>query len=497
MKVSFLMPVCEQRDEPRLTLQSAKEAAEGLDMEYLVSDEHSKDGGCHDLPKDVLLIKPHGVRDGVSAARRRLFKASRGDVIIWADPHCRFPRGSFKTMVDYCMKRGGIIEANSHPTPNARIRSGRLILSERGLRVARAYDKAATYPALYGTVYVMQRKLYEMLGGWPKLPGIWGYSEQAMTLMSWFADQKIRVMEDIVCIHKSPGKHFNYSVSRGDAARNALFVHAAFFPRSYKCFWEPILRTHPKWAGSYDAYAECLKDRRFKYFCREVEKRRHRQEEQFFRSVLLMEPPEGMGTEKPEATETEEHYLRAQERRSGGKEYVVVHARVNRAINWANEQAPFKGLRVLDVGTRDGYALSAIDHHGASYSEGLEFSRKSSKYAKEQGRNVFRGDMRAMLHKDGAFDYVTCQHVLEHCLEPEKGISELFRVVRPGGHVLLVVPMESRTKDSLHYAIYPSQDHLRKFVTKTAGCKFSIVAEHIGVLKHGLREMMMLLRKEV
>jgi len=62
MKVSFLMPVCEQRDEPRITIQSAKEAAEGLDVEYLVSDEHSKDGGCHDLPRDVLLVKPYALR---------------------------------------------------------------------------------------------------------------------------------------------------------------------------------------------------------------------------------------------------------------------------------------------------------------------------------------------------------------------------------------------------------------------------------------------------
>lgn len=498
MKVSILIPVCQQKDEPRITIQSAKEAAEGLDYEIIVSDEHSTDGGCRGLPKDVLLLKPTGKRDGVSSARRRLAKAASGDILIWTDPHCRYPRKSFTKMVDYCEKRGGIIETNNHPKPRSRVRSGKLILSERGLRVARAYNTAARYPALYGTVYVMARELYDELGGWPKLPGIWGYSEQAMTLMSWFMDKKIRVMEDIVCIHKSPGKRFPYSVNRGDAARNALFIHKAFFPRTWDCFWEPIFRTHPKWAGQYDEYAKTFDSRLFKRFCAHVESKRHRQEEQFFLALLEMDPPAGrvMPVLKPQ-TLTDAEYQKAQERRSGAREYNVVEVRVKRALKWANGTAPLSGQRVLDVGTRNGYALEPINGYGATYSEGIEFARRSSEFGKKKGRNVVQGDMRDMSYADGAFGYVTCQHVLEHCLEPERGVKEMFRVLKPGGHMLLVVPLETATVDSLHYSLWPAVKDIEAFVVAQAGYKIKVLGRNVGILRHGHREGMLLIQKEI
>ena len=41
---------------------------------------------------------------------------------------------------------------------------------------------------------------------------------------------------------------------------------------------------------------------------------------------------------------------------------------------------------------------------------------------------------------DGSFDYVCNSHLIEHLLRPFDAICEWLRVVRPGGHVCMVVP---------------------------------------------------------
>ena len=50
------------------------------------------------------------------------------------------------------------------------------------------------------------------------------------------------------------------------------------------------------------------------------------------------------------------------------------------------------------------------------------------------------GDAAALPFEDGSFDTVVSFHVLEHTEDPGKVVSEMARVLRPGGIVLLAVP---------------------------------------------------------
>ena len=50
------------------------------------------------------------------------------------------------------------------------------------------------------------------------------------------------------------------------------------------------------------------------------------------------------------------------------------------------------------------------------------------------------GDAAALPFEDGSFDTVVSFHVLEHTEDPGKVLSEMARVLRPGGIVLLAVP---------------------------------------------------------
>jgi len=44
------------------------------------------------------------------------------------------------------------------------------------------------------------------------------------------------------------------------------------------------------------------------------------------------------------------------------------------------------------------------------------------------------------------FDFIICNHVLEHIADDQKAMRELFRVLRPGGEAILQVPISKYNK---------------------------------------------------
>ena len=58
--------------------------------------------------------------------------------------------------------------------------------------------------------------------------------------------------------------------------------------------------------------------------------------------------------------------------------------------------------------------------------------------------------------KEGEFDFVHSSHCLEHLVDPLQGIKNWFRVVRPGGHLIVTVPDE----DLYEQGVFPSTMNL-------------------------------------
>jgi len=144
---------------------SARQSIADLPHEIILVDDQSLDECCHGMPRDVLVVRSER-RKGVSAARRLGFTQSRGDVILWSDPHCRFPAGCLKHLAQVAHQSKAIVQPKTFPNPNSRSRfGGKLVLSEHGLRIARAYRQPANVPALIGTVYAVQRSFCLRLGG--------------------------------------------------------------------------------------------------------------------------------------------------------------------------------------------------------------------------------------------------------------------------------------------------------------------------------------------
>jgi SAM-dependent methyltransferase len=64
--------------------------------------------------------------------------------------------------------------------------------------------------------------------------------------------------------------------------------------------------------------------------------------------------------------------------------------------------------------------------------------------------------------RDGAYDFVHSSHCLEHLVDPRVGLGNWFRVVKPGGHLVVVVPDE----DLYEQGVFPStfnKDHKHTF----------------------------------
>jgi len=63
---------------------------------------------------------------------------------------------------------------------------------------------------------------------------------------------------------------------------------------------------------------------------------------------------------------------------------------------------------------------------------------------------------------DGSFDFVHSSHCLEHLADPEEGLRNWFRILKPGGYLIVTVPDE----DLYEQGVFPStfnRDHKTTF----------------------------------
>jgi len=77
------------------------------------------------------------------------------------------------------------------------------------------------------------------------------------------------------------------------------------------------------------------------------------------------------------------------------------------------------------------------------------------------------GDAQALGVADGVFDVVLCTEVLEHLREPQRAIDEMFRVLKPGGTLLLTTrflfPIHDAPHDYFRFTKYGLRHLLRRF----------------------------------
>jgi 2-polyprenyl-6-hydroxyphenyl methylase/3-demethylubiquinone-9 3-methyltransferase len=96
------------------------------------------------------------------------------------------------------------------------------------------------------------------------------------------------------------------------------------------------------------------------------------------------------------------------------------------------------GRRLLDVGCGGGYLCEEFAKTGFDVT-GIDLSQNTLRAAREHATqsslriNYEEGRAEAIPFSDSSFDYVSCCDVLEHVDDINKAISEIARVLKPGG----------------------------------------------------------------
>jgi SAM-dependent methyltransferase len=100
------------------------------------------------------------------------------------------------------------------------------------------------------------------------------------------------------------------------------------------------------------------------------------------------------------------------------------------------------GAKILDCGCGAGAYLLAFLELGAD-AYGVEYSSEKVKQFQRLGRHserVSQGDLERISYPAATFDVALLNEVLEHVPNDAQALSEIFRVLKPGGHLVIFSP---------------------------------------------------------
>jgi len=97
-----------------------------------------------------------------------------------------------------------------------------------------------------------------------------------------------------------------------------------------------------------------------------------------------------------------------------------------------------RGKRVLDVGCGKG-RFARVFHEQQPEAElwGLDISEEMLRFV-PPGIQTRAGSMTELPFDDASFDHAYATESLEHAVEIEKAVSEICRVVKPGGRIVVI-----------------------------------------------------------
>lgn len=135
---------------------------------------------------------------------------------------------------------------------------------------------------------------------------------------------------------------------------------------------------------------------------------------------------------------------------------------------------PGEALDVLDAGCGGGATMESLRRYGRV--RGMEYAPEAVAYNQEQGRDVVEGSIEAMPFGEESFDLTLALDVIEHVPDDWQALTELHRVLRPGGSVLVTVP----ALNLLWSAHDVANGHYRRYTTgelrtRVEGAGFEVV----------------------
>lgn len=123
----------------------------------------------------------------------------------------------------------------------------------------------------------------------------------------------------------------------------------------------------------------------------------------------------------------------------------------------------------LDIGCATGLL---VEHMGKSgwRSVGVELCGPAARYGREvRNVDIFTGTVEQAAYEAGSFDVVHCSHLIEHLNDPAAFVSEVYRIMKPGGFFICATPNADGLQARLFGSSWRSAiaDHMFLFSRRT------------------------------
>lgn len=115
-------------------------------------------------------------------------------------------------------------------------------------------------------------------------------------------------------------------------------------------------------------------------------------------------------------------------------------------------------LSILDLGSASGGNSMRLLEMGHSVTS-VEYSDLGVSIQRRKGIPVLQADARSLPFKNNTFDLVVCLDVLEHIVEEEQVVSEIYRVLKPSGKFIISVPEGKKLWSSHDVAV----SHVKRY----------------------------------
>jgi SAM-dependent methyltransferase len=145
---------------------------------------------------------------------------------------------------------------------------------------------------------------------------------------------------------------------------------------------------------------------------------------------------------------------------------------VDFSLNLIRRRMKRKNPRLLDIGCGYGFFLKKIQQSGWQV-EGIEVSKPGRDYAgKRLGLKIHADPLEQLAFSKEYFDAVTLFYVIEHVHDPKQMLTEVHRILRPGGILMLRWPHSTPVVKLLgpfskRYDVFHTPYHLYDFNPRT------------------------------
>ena len=118
-----------------------------------------------------------------------------------------------------------------------------------------------------------------------------------------------------------------------------------------------------------------------------------------------------------------------------------------------------KNKIVLDAGCGSGYGADKLIRSGAKLVYGVDINSESVRYCRKHYPNpnlkFSKGDLAKLNFPDKFFDLIVAFEVIEHVKDCPKVISEFYRLLKPGGKLILSTPNKKIYSPGSKKPFYP------------------------------------------